>query len=162
MTAEHYRYALIIATPLPGAPRLAVAMDGQEVIDMEFLSEPIPLQHGHTPLARRIETQLTGYFHRPSACSEIPLHPSGTPYQQRVWQALRQIPVGATVSYGELAERLGSGPRAVAAACRANPIPILIPCHRVVAKSGVGGYMGQVEGAAISIKQWLLHHEGAL
>lgn len=64
--------------------------------------------------------------------------------------------------YGELAEKLASGPRAIAAACRTNPIPILIPCHRVVAKAGLGGYMGETEGEALSIKQWLLQHEGAI
>jgi methylated-DNA-[protein]-cysteine S-methyltransferase len=62
--------------------------------------------------------------------------------------------------YGELAKVLDSGARAVAAACRANPLPILIPCHRVVSHKGLGGYMGQVEGKEVAIKQWLLHHEG--
>ena len=129
---------------------------------MEFLPGDAPLRHGFSPLERRIEVQLSNFFRDPVTSLDLPLHPSGTPYQQRVWQALRQIPVGATARYGELAQQLASGPRAIAAACRANPIPLLIPCHRVVAKRGLGGYMGETEGEAMSIKRWLLHHEGAL
>lgn len=161
MTAADH-YSIIIPTPLPSGYRLGVVLDAQGVTHMEFLPADTPLCHGTTPLERHIELQLLAYFENPGTSLDIPLHPAGTAYQLRVWQSMRQIPVGATSRYGELAERLASGPRAVAAACRTNPIPILIPCHRVVAKAGLGGYMGQTEGEAMSIKQWLLHHEGAL
>lgn len=161
MTAQ-LSHSLIIATPLPGGHRLGVMLDEHGVTEIEFLAPGTPLRHGTTSFERRIEMQLTDYFRKPSSVFDIPLHPTGTPYQMRVWQMMRQIPTGATARYGELAEKLASGPRAVAAACRANPIPILIPCHRVVAKTGLGGYMGVTEGEAMSIKQWLLHHEGAL
>jgi methylated-DNA-[protein]-cysteine S-methyltransferase len=102
---------------------------------------------------------IRAYFR--DARSEIPLlqPPHGTPFQRRVWQALQQIPPGETRRYGELAEQLGSSARAVANACRANPLPILIPCHRVVSAAGLGGYMGEVDGPALEIKRWLLHHE---
>ena len=73
---------------------------------------------------------------------------------------MRRIPIGQVVTYGELAKALDSSARAVAGACRANPIPILIPCHRVVAATGLGGYMGETGGEALAIKQWLLQHEG--
>jgi len=162
VTSERSDYSIIIPTPLSGDLRLGVAIEAKGITCMEFLSRDTPLRCGETPLERGIEDQLTSYFQNPSTPSDIPLHPLGTPYQQCVWRALRQIPVGATTRYGELAERLASGPRAVAAACRANPIPILIPCHRVVAKDGLGGYMGAMEGEAMLIKRWLLHHEGAL
>lgn len=161
MTAFSH-YTLIIATPLPGGHRLGAVLDEQGVTEMEFLPPGTPLRHGTTPFARRIEKLLADYFRQPAAALDIPLHPAGTPYQLSVWQIMREIPTGTTARYGELAERLASGPRAVAAACRANPIPILIPCHRVIAKTGLGGYMGETEGEAMSIKQWLLHHEGAL
>ena len=84
----------------------------------------------------------------------------GTVFQRRVWRALQRIPVGEVRTYGELATELGSCARAVAQACRANPLPILIPCHRVVSASGLGGYMGQSDGPLLEIKRWLLHHEG--
>lgn len=163
MTSDHNNgFAIIIPTPLPGAFRLGVAIDAHGVTHIEFLSSDTRLRHGNKPLEQRIEAQLINYFKNPSTSLDIPLHPAGTLYQQRVWQAMRKIPVGMTSRYGELAEKISSGPRAVAAACRANPIPIVIPCHRVVAKEGLGGYMGKTEGEAMSIKQWLLHHEGAL
>ena len=84
----------------------------------------------------------------------------GTAFQQRVWVALQQIPVGEVRTYGELAAELGSSARAVAQACRANPLIVLIPCHRVVSASGLGGYMGKTDGPLLEIKRWLLHHEG--
>ncbi len=160
--AQRHHYTIIVPTPLPGGHRLGVTMDAQGITQMELLGGDTPLRRGETPLERSVEEQLKRYFQNPHTTVDIPLHPSGTPYQLRIWKALRQIPVGATFRYGELAEKLGSSPRAVAAACRANPLPILIPCHRVVAKEGVGGYMGETNGEAILIKQWLLHHEGAL
>ncbi len=88
-----------------------------------------------------------------------PLRPQGSPFQQRVWNALLQIPAGSQVTYGELAKRLGTAPRAVGGACRANPIPLLIPCHRVVAAQGLGGFAGRREGRWVAFKQWLLTHE---
>jgi methylated-DNA-[protein]-cysteine S-methyltransferase len=103
---------------------------------------------------------LQGYFG--DATTDIPpLQPArGTPFQRRVWGLLQQIPVGEVRRYGEIASALGSSARAVAGACRANPLPILIPCHRVVAATGLGGYMGEIDGGALEIKRWLLHHEG--
>lgn len=88
---------------------------------------------------------------------ELALAPPGTAFQQRVWQELRRIPFGATISYGELARRIGSpgASRAVGAANGANPIPIVIPCHRVIAADGsLGGYSG-----GLDFKRWLLAHE---
>ncbi len=90
------------------------------------------------------------------------LEPSGTRFQQRVWRALREIPPGQTRTYADLAGELGSGPRAVAGACRRNPVPLVIPCHRVVARQGLGGFSGQTSGPAIEMKRWLLAREGAL
>jgi methylated-DNA-[protein]-cysteine S-methyltransferase len=89
---------------------------------------------------------------------------AGTVFQQRVWRALCEIPMGETRTYGELAKALGSAPRAVGQACRRNPTPILVPCHRVISVSGLGGYDGVGEGAEDDIKlqhkRWLLRHEG--
>ncbi len=84
---------------------------------------------------------------------------SGTQYQKRVWKAIAAIAPGTTASYTEVAEQLQSCPRAVANACGANRIPILIPCHRVVAKSGIGGFM-RSHPNGVAIKRWLLKHEG--
>ncbi len=87
------------------------------------------------------------------------LEPDGTVFQRRVWQVLLNIPPGQTRTYGELARELGSSPRAVGGACRRNPIPLLIPCHRVVAANGDGGFAGHTSGRWMDIKRWLLEHE---
>ena len=89
----------------------------------------------------------------------LPLETGGTDFQRRVWNALQRIPAGKVLSYGELARKLKTGPRAVGNACRANPIPVVIPCHRVVAANGKGGFMGKTGGKALAIKDWLLTHE---
>lgn len=113
-----------------------------------------------TPLLVRAAAALRAYFDGAAdPFAGLPLAPVGTPFQRRVWAALRAIPRGRTRSYGALARELGSAPRAVGAACAANPIPILIPCHRVVtARGGLGGYSG---GAGVATKRYLLGLERA-
>ena len=117
--------------------------------------------HGHTgALLARARQQLTEYFGGSRTGFDLPLDPIGTPFQRRVWQALRTIPYGTTTSYGELARRLGDvrATRAVGAANGKNPIPIIVPCHRVVgAKGELTGF-----GGGLDRKRWLLEHEGAL
>lgn len=103
--------------------------------------------------------QLLRYFANPDAQFTVKLHLYGTQHQQKVWQAMRSIPRGQTRSYGELATELHSAAQAVGQACGANPIPIIIPCHRVVSKSGLGGFMRHASGTSLDIKRWLLAHE---
>lgn len=111
-----------------------------------------------TPLLRRVREGLLRYFDGGVLGDDWPLAPEGTPFQQRVWTRLRSIPHGSTVSYGGLAMELDSGPRAIAGACARNHLPILIPCHRVVAAGGgLGGYSG---GDGLETKAALLRLEG--
>lgn len=113
-----------------------------------------------TPLLRNTVDALQAYFDGESADFDIPLAPAGTAFQEGVWHALRQIPYGRTLSYGALARRLGTASRAVGGACAANPIPILIPCHRVVTADGaLGGYSGE---GGLDAKAALLRLEGAI
>lgn len=113
-----------------------------------------------SPLLLRAVTQIQDYFDDPRTSFDLPLAPHGTAFQHRVWDALRAIPAGETCSYGDLARRLGSAARAIGQANGANPIPILIPCHRVLAAGGaLGGYSG---GEGPSTKLWLLNHERRL
>lgn len=114
------------------------------------------------PLHKTIARQLTAYFERPTTRFHLPLALSGTAFQLKVWRALQAIPVSQTMSYGELAARLHTSARAVGNACRANPVPLIVPCHRVIAKDGIGGFGGATRGRAIDRKRWLLRHEGAL
>lgn len=93
---------------------------------------------------------------------ELELLIQGSSYAQSVWKSLLEIPVGQVMSYSGLAAKLGSGARAIAQACRNNPYAGIIPCHRVVAKTGIGGFMGQRHGAFITLKQQLLAYEQSL
>ena len=96
----------------------------------------------------------------PNLAFDIELRTKGTLFQQKVWRALRSIPVGQVMTYGELAKQLKTSARAVGNACRANPVPLIIPCHRVISKSGLGGFAGSRNGVSLNIKSWLLDHEG--
>lgn len=104
--------------------------------------------------------QLAAYFARELRSFDLPLRPSGSPFQREVWQALREIPFGTTVTYGTIARRIGqpTASRAVGLANGRNPIGIIVPCHRVVGANGsLVGYGGGLER-----KRWLLQHEGVL
>jgi methylated-DNA-[protein]-cysteine S-methyltransferase len=118
-----------------------------------------PIETKLNPYAAHINCELECYFQNPNHLFNIELHLAGTPFQKKVWQALREIPCGSTLSYGELAEKLTTNARAIGNACRANPIPIIIPCHRIVAKNHLGGYSGATAGKLLDIKKWLLRHE---
>jgi methylated-DNA-[protein]-cysteine S-methyltransferase len=110
-----------------------------------------------TPLLDEAARQLTEYFEGRRSVFSIPLQLIGTDFQQRVWRTLQQIPYGETCTYGQLAMRMGSprAVRAVGGALHRSPLPIFIPCHRVVpAKGGVGGFAWGAE-----VKQWLIKRE---
>jgi methylated-DNA-[protein]-cysteine S-methyltransferase len=109
------------------------------------------------PLGNLIAEQLDAYLHNPHHRFQLPLKPLGSPYQQQVWNALLVIPVGRTLTYGDLAIQLQSSPRAIGQACKKNPLALLIPCHRVVGKHNQGGYMGRED--ALPYKTALLKHE---
>ncbi|MCF1182587.1 methylated-DNA--[protein]-cysteine S-methyltransferase [Marichromatium gracile] len=107
-----------------------------------------------------VRAEFVAYLENPGHRIDLPLQPAGTAFQQRVWSALRAIPPGRPCTYGELAARLGSSARAIGQACRANPCPLVVPCHRVVGRRGAGGFGGARAGAPLAVKRWLLRHEG--
>lgn len=109
-------------------------------------------------LGNEIALQLNTYFKNPLFRFQLPLKPMGSLFQQHVWNELLVIPVGRTLTYGELASKLQTSPRAIGQACKSNQVPLFIPCHRVVGKIAIGGYMGCPK--AVAIKQALLQHEG--
>jgi len=109
-----------------------------------------------TPLLLRAREQLQEYFDGVRVAFELPLEPQGTAYRRRVWAALCDIPPGATRTYAEIARVAGGSARSVGQANGANPIPVLIPCHRVVASAGLGGYSG---GDGLDTKRFLLQLE---
>jgi len=142
--------------------RLAIQTDGDKLTGIEYGVRQAITRKLTDPLHQKIKRQIEAYFNRPSREFRLPLSLKGTPFQQKVWHALQNIPVSQTISYGELANHLHTSARAVGNACRANPVPLVIPCHRVVAKDGIGGFSGAIHGKQIERKRWLLQHEGAL
>jgi methylated-DNA-[protein]-cysteine S-methyltransferase len=138
---------------------LGIRCDGRALLGIDFLPTTEKPQRATSTFAKTVCEQLLRYFENPDVQFTVPLNTSGTPHQQKVWQAMRNIPRGETRSYGELAAQLKSGAQAVGQACGANPIPIIIPCHRVVSRSGLGGFMRHASGASLDIKRWLLTHE---
>ena len=153
-------HQLILPAPFSGIRCLLGArIEGDRLVALDYLFADIEPVEARTPLAREVMEQLMAYFRDPTSRFELPMRVQGTPFQRRVWSALREIPVGETRTYGELAKSLGSSPRAVGNACRSNQLPIVIPCHRVVSAQGPGGYAGQTGGRNMLIKRWLLAHE---
>ena len=138
---------------------LGIKTDGTALTGIDFLSLGTPVQEPQDAISRQVFAQLRAYLADPLFSFDLPLSLHGTVFQSRVWQALRQIPSGSTQSYGDLAKLLHSAPRAVGQACGANPIPVIIPCHRVLARDGLGGFMNSTGGDPLAIKRWLLQHE---
>ena len=143
-----------------------VARDGA-ITAIEFspfrpsaIGEPVGTREDDNPLLRSAADQLAAYFQRDLKEFDLPLAPRGTDFQQRVWEQLREIPFGKTASYGEIASRLGMKPgasRAVGLANGANPLAIVVPCHRVIGSDGsLTGYAGGLER-----KRYLLGLESA-
>lgn len=113
----------------------------------------------HTPLLDEAADQVCAYLLGKRQCFDIALNAHGSVFQKRVWAAMSAIPYGETRTYADIARDIGSSPRAVGGACGRNPLPLIVPCHRVVGTRGLGGYTG---GEAIQTKRALLRLEGAL
>ncbi|WP_295447511.1 methylated-DNA--[protein]-cysteine S-methyltransferase [uncultured Thiodictyon sp.] len=124
--------------------------------------DPLPAACGAGVAPPTLRRQLEAYFADGTAPFDLPLELGGTFFQRRVWAAIRAIPPGATRTYRDLAHELGSAPRAVGQACRANPCPIVVPCHRVVGVTGLGGFAGDSTGGKLAFKRSLLRHEGVV
>ena len=178
---QHYH--AILTAPFSSA-KLGIRMQGAALCALDFVAPEIDDLPAENSDVANVAQQLRRYFSDPAYVFSMPLACTGTPFQQRVWQALREVPAGQPCRYGDLARRLSSGARAVGGACRANPVPIVVPCHRVVSATGLGGYSGVPQGfspevasgilplvtlaepfagalpcAALAIKRWLLDHE---
>jgi methylated-DNA-[protein]-cysteine S-methyltransferase len=149
-------YQAIIAAPIFC---LGVRCDQSEIHAIEFL-EPRLESVPENALAAEATRQLRAYLADPDFSFGLPLRASGTAFQRRVWEQIAAIPNHQTRTYGQLAKFLHNAPRAVGQACAANPFPLLVPCHRVIATGGgLGGFARQGGGFLLDIKHWLLAHE---
>jgi methylated-DNA-[protein]-cysteine S-methyltransferase len=140
---------------------LGIRTEGGRLAEIRYLPRGAPALAPLDALAERACRQIERYLEDPEFRFDLPLALRGTAFQRAVWRAIAGIASGRTASYGELARALGTGARAVGAACGANPLPLVVPCHRVVARSGLGGFMRSRHARALEIKRWLLRHEGA-
>lgn len=137
---------------------VGIHIQSDYIVSVELFSNQQQVREANSQFGQYVAQQVSQYFQQVNSKLDIAYAVAGTPFQKRVWNAISDIPAGKVLTYSELAQRVGSGPRAVANACGANKIPLLVPCHRVVAKKGLGGFMQGIEGG-LKIKEWLLAHE---
>ncbi len=138
---------------------LGIRTSGARLSEIVYLPTGAATLSPQNRLAETTCRQIERYLDDPQFRFELPFEFDGSAFRQRVWQAICEIPPGRPLTYGDVARQIGSAPRAVGGACGANRIPLVIPCHRVVASGGIGGFMHARAGAPIQIKQWLLRHE---
>ncbi|MBX9597859.1 MAG: methylated-DNA--[protein]-cysteine S-methyltransferase [Burkholderiales bacterium] len=143
---------------------LKVNLDANNVYHAEFIPPTINAVSPSislSTLAIEVIRQLDEYCNNPRFKFDLPFSYDGTPHQLKVWQIMQQIEAGSTLTYGEVARQLVSAPRAVGGACGANPLPVFIPCHRIIAaNSKLGGFNSGNIFFNLGIKKWLLNHEG--
>ena len=164
MRPENDEYQLMFAVPPRiGAPFGYVGVQCNEdvVFGVRYLPESMRELPPQNHLAREVAKQLRAYFKKPRAHKfDLPLRPAPTIPQRKVREILMTIPAGEVKTYNEVAKLIKSGPRGVGSVCRANCVGIVVPCHRVVAANGIGGYAGGV-AETLDTKRWFLKHEGA-
>lgn len=133
---------------------LTIVVEAQQIMRVEFGGK----LKAYAPdvFTKKIVRQFEEYFLKKRKAFDLPFVLKGTPFQQKVWRALAEIPYGETRTYQELANQLKTGARAIGNACRANPVVVVIPCHRIVAKSGLGGFAGKTKGKMMHVKEDLL------
>ena len=149
-------YDVVVPAPF-GA--IAVHCEASAIVALDLLGRPAPATPAGCGFAARVMAQIQGYLRNGRLSLTLPVRFRGTAFQRRVWERLRQLPPGGVCTYGMLAKELRTSARAIGGACRANPVPLVIPCHRVVAAGGLGGFSGFREGRMLAIKGWLLEHE---
>lgn len=146
-----------IATPFAV---LGIRTAGELLTDIEYLPRGVATLAPLNKLAERVCRQIERYVDDPHYRFNLPFDYRGTDFQCLVWREISKISVGKTNTYKGVAQRLRSAPRPVGGACGRNRLPLLIPCHRVLASNGIGGFTHARGGDPITIKRWLLRHEG--
>ena len=139
--------------------KVAVATHEGRISAIRYLPPATAIKAPVNELAERAVRQLERYREDADTKFDLPLLIEGTEFQRGVWEIMRAIPRGRTLTYGEVARKLDGEARVVGQACGDNKLPIVIPCHRVVGADGVGGFSHTTEGYLIEVKRWLLMHE---
>lgn len=141
--------------------KVGVATRDGIVTELKYLPLSAPSVSPGSELAKRAQRQLEGYRRDPNTAFDLPVTIEGSDLQKAVWQAMCAIPRGKTRTYGELARELGADPRDIGQCCGDNRLPLVIPCHRIVAADGIGGFAHATSGYLLEAKRWLLMHEAA-
>jgi len=152
-------FSAIVAAPF-GAVGIRVA--DSLLTELVYLPPRFQEKDPADSLSEKVATQILQYFDDPDYQFDLPLRPVGTTFQNAVWRGIASIPRGQVLTYGQLAKQIRSAPRAVGQACGANWYPLVIPCHRVTAAGGLGGFAHHDDetGFHLGVKRWLLAHEG--
>ena len=149
-------YAAVLRIPCAA---LGIFIENDVLTRIDFLPLSTQCLPPRDAFARKVWDELQAYLSDSTHQFALPIAQKGTVFQRKVWQAISRIPSGTTLQYGDLAREIGSSARAVGQACGANPLPIVVPCHRVLAKNSPGGFMHSRDGDPLRIKHWLLDHE---
>ena len=153
-------FSAIVAAPF-GA--IGIRTEAGQLRELVYLPPHFSEKDATDGVADQAVQQVGRYLADPDFAFSLPLAAAGSQFQQRVWAAISSIPRGSVRTYGQVAKHIGSAPRAVGQACGANWFPLVIPCHRVTAAGGLGGFSNHADenGFHLSVKRWLLTHEGA-
>lgn len=152
-------FSAVMPTPFG---KMGIRTQEGKLRQLVYLPWNYPVLEAVDVVAKAAVEQIERYLTKPDFRFDLPLMAVGTPFQQRVWTVIDAIPAGQASTYGEVAHALRSAPRAVGQACGANWFPLVIPCHRVTAAGGLGGFSNQSDAAGfyLGVKRWLLAHEG--
>jgi methylated-DNA-[protein]-cysteine S-methyltransferase len=158
-TSASTLFSAIVAAPF-GA--IGIRTEAGQLRELVYLPPHFAEKDATDALAERAARQVERYFRDPEFCFDLPLPPVGSVFQNKVWTAIASIPRGSVRTYGQVAKHIQSAPRAVGQACGANWFPLIVPCHRVTAAGGLGGFAHHDDetGFHLSVKRWLLTYEG--
>lgn len=150
----------VVSTPFG---KVGIKTDNLMIKEIHYVPMDTMLLIPTNELAKEAVKQIEEYVKNPLFVFNLPLMPYGNVHQNKVWKQISDIPIGEVITYGNLSKSIGSAPRAVGQACGKNPYPLVIPCHRVVSATNLGGFGGEnSDGYLRNVKKWLLHHEGYL
>ncbi len=149
-------FSAIVPAPF-GA--VGIRIEGDVLKELSYLPAQYKAKPASDKLSKKVATQVAAYLKNPDYVFDLDLPEVGTEHQRKVWSVINAIPRGKVLTYGEVAHKIRSAPRAVGQACGANWFPLIIPCHRVTATGGIGGFARHDGGFHQSVKRWLLQHE---
>lgn len=149
-------FSAIVPAPF-GA--IGIRSSGDVLQELSYLPPQYKAKPASDKLTKKVAMQVAAYLKNPDYVFDLDLPDVGTEHQRKVWSVINAIPRGKVLTYGEVAQKIRSAPRAVGQACGANWFPLIIPCHRVTASGGIGGFARHDGGFHQSVKRWLLQHE---